>query len=136
MLHYLDKARNKVALQLLESVIFTLGCQSAEHAGRFGVLADSVCDESFPAINRVAEAKNARINRICDVKETHGERYIRLSDDKVMSWLEAKVYRMPDSVVAAMTMAPAGGGHRHQASRPVPGGSSSINFQARRPAAG
>jgi len=84
LLHYLDKARNK----------------SAEHAGRFGVLADSVCDESFPAINRVAEAKNARINRICDVKETHGERYIRLSDDKVMSWLEAKVEAIATKLVA------------------------------------
>ena len=59
---YLDKARNK----------------TEEHAGRFGVLQDALRDEAYPAAVRLAKASNARIEKICDVKDiSDDERYVR-----------------------------------------------------------
>jgi hypothetical protein len=75
LLCYLEKARGK----------------TADYDGRYSVLSDALCDDECPAVRKLAATKNARIELICDVKDKHGDRFIRLSDAKVLSWLEAKV---------------------------------------------
>lgn len=44
--------------------------QTEEHAGRFCLLEDSLRDESHPAVKRLADAANTRIEKICDVNGT------------------------------------------------------------------
>jgi len=75
MLYHLEKVRSK----------------TDEHAGRYVELDDALKDEDYPALPRLAAAKNLRIEMICDINEKHGGRYIRLNDEKVLAWLERKV---------------------------------------------
>ena len=52
--------------------------QTEEHAGRFGVLQDALKDDMYPAAVKLATASNARIEKICDVKNIgDDEQYVR-----------------------------------------------------------
>jgi len=88
LLYYLDQARAK----------------TEEHAGRFGVIEDALNDAVFPATKLLATAKNVRLEKICDIKDK-GEIYVRLNDEKVLSWLEAKA-RPPEPHQQSLTPDP------------------------------
>lgn len=85
VLHALEKARNK----------------TEDSEGRFTLFEDCLVDQEFPAIKLLGSVKGCALEKICDVNEKFApDMYIRLSDQKVLSWLQTKVHGVAAHLVA------------------------------------
>ncbi|KXS11402.1 hypothetical protein M427DRAFT_147794 [Gonapodya prolifera JEL478] len=80
-------------LFLLLPVLEKKRCKTSDSAGRFLSLDDLLYSEENPLSSRISDLDgiSSKIKSICDVQDHSGLSLYRLSDDKTLAWLRAKV---------------------------------------------